>query len=1065
MNSKKRFSVLWLFLISVGLASGQSTIRGRVFDAESKQPISGASLKLSASARTASSDADGSFSLRVIGTDTLVITHVGYVSQRLAVQGSMTVLDVYLTQEGYMLDAVEVSTGYYTVPKERATGSFVQVDSTLLQRAIGGNILERLEGVAPGVQFVNPNGKSAADIRVRGLSTIESDETPLIVLDNFPYEGSIDNIDPNDIESITVLKDAAAASIWGARAGNGVIVITSKKARRDGGVRIAINANTNITEKPDLYYSKSWLPSATVMEIEKARYELGHYSFADNVTNPYYVELLHALDDGMIDANAFTEQENALRYNDTRQQALAYFYRRASFQQYALNIDGGTERYGYNITSGYHGTMGELIGDDSRRLNLGIRNRFKPHDGMEINVGVAYASQQSHGNGIDMNDLIATNIGISPYLRLVDDEGNSLPVTREVSFPYAAAAQSNGLLDWQYRPVDEIHLSDNSSYRRELRLNANVNAQLWRGLSAALTYQYINGGNATQSFYSKESYYVRSLVNGFTQPDGSQVIPYNGILEIGAPTLSNSHQGRAQLNYQGKWGQNHELAALAGAEVRQGISDRFGGSILYNYDEEHMTGTGNYNFNQSYPKRPNGSGRIPDASVIRGRFTNRDLSYFSNASYTYRARYIISGSLRWDGSNLFGVKANQKGVPLWSIGGSWDISKERFYPIAAYVPYVRIRSTYGIAGNVNKSVTHFPTIQYSSASTVLNMATLTSVGNPSLRWEKVSTLNLGLDWRAFGNRVSGSVEAYFKKGADLIGDDYMDPTTGISGSYKINYANIETQGWDVQLSTRNVTGQFNWTTTVLSSWVRNKVTHFNTNEVTSIARFLSGSSAPPTVGASRDVVYMLPWHGLSPADGLPIVFMYGEQTSAYATYYSEYMDYTKLLTAGTSVPVNYGSIRNVFGWQGLELSALLTWKAGYVFRRSSMIPFGEYNRDYHEDYFKRWQKPGDEKVTDVPAFIPIEEQTAQNVGAGSIYRDSEALITKGDHIRLQEVSLGYTMPQGLFKRLPLQSIRFSIYARNLGVVWKANKQGIDPDYSDARYPAPRSFSFGVQCNF
>src|SRR5690606_33460451 len=115
---------------------------------------------------------------------------------------------------------------------------------------------------------------------------------------------------------------------------------------------------------------------------------------------------------------------------------------------------------------------------------------------------------------------------------------------------------------------------------------------------------------------------------------------------------------------------------------------------------------------------------------------------------------------------------------------------------------------------------------------------------------------------------------------DLIGDDYMDPTTGISGSYKINYANIETQGWDVQLSTRNVTGQFNWTTTVLSSWVRNKVTHFNTNEVTSIARFLSGSSAPPTVGASRDVVYMLPWHGLSPTDGLPIVFMDGEQTSA-----------------------------------------------------------------------------------------------------------------------------------------------------------------------------------------
>ncbi|MGK6352226.1 SusC/RagA family TonB-linked outer membrane protein [Parapedobacter sp. DT-150] len=1061
----KSFSFLLLLLVSVGFASGQSTIRVRVFDAESKQPISGASLKLSASERTVSSDGNGHFSLRVIGADTLVITHVGYVSQRIAVQGSMAVLDVYLTHEGYMLDAVEVSTGYYTVPKERATGSFVQVDSALLQRAIGGNILERLEGIAPGLQFVNPNGTSAADIRVRGLSTIESDETPLIVLDNFPYEGSIDNIDPNDIESINVLKDAAAASIWGARAGNGVIVITSKKARNDGKVRVAFNANTNITEKPDLFYSQEWLPSATVMEIEKARYELGHYSFADNVTNPYYVELLHALDEGTLDAEAFTAQEKVLRQTDTRQQALEYLYRKASFSQYALNINGGTERYGYNLTSGYHGTKGGLIGDEGRRLNLGMRNRFKPYDGMEINVGVAYVNQRNRNNGVDLQNLGQSNIGISPYLRLVDEDGNSLAVTKDLAFPYTAAAQENGLLDWGYRPVEEPHLSDRINGYKELRLNASVNAKIWQGLSAAFTYQYINGNNTSQSFYSKDSYYVRNLVNGFTQPDGSQIIPYNGILQIGSPTVSNIQQGRAQINYQNRWDGGHELTGLAGVEVRQSISDRFGGSILYNYDEEHMTGNGNYNFNQSYPKLPSGSGRIPDASVIRGRFTNRDLSYFSNASYTYRNRYIVSGSLRWDGSNLFGVKANQKGVPLWSIGGSWDISKENFYHLAAYVPYLRLRSTYGISGNVNKSVTHFPTIRYSSASTILNMATLTSVGNPSLRWEKVSTLNLGLDWRAFGNRVSGSVETYFKKGSDLIGDDYMDPTTGIIGEYKINYANIETQGWDVQVTTKNVTGQFNWTTTILSSWVRNKVTHFNTNEVTSISRFLTGSTPPPIVGASRDVVYTLPWHGLSPTDGLPIVFMDGEQTTEYSTYFSEYMDYTKLLTAGTSIPVNYGSIRNVFAWQGLELSALLTWKAGYVFRRASIGPFDDFNRIYHEDYFRRWQKPGDERITDVPAAIPIEQQTAQNTGAGSIYRNSAALITKGDHIRLQEVSLGYTMPYSLFRKLPFQSIRFSIYARNLGVVWKANKQGIDPDYSDATFPAPRSFSFGVQCNF
>ncbi|HMR19013.1 MAG TPA: TonB-dependent receptor, partial [Sphingobacterium sp.] len=506
------------------------------------------------------------------------------------------------------------------------------------------------------------------------------------------------------------------------------------------------------------------------------------------------------------------------------------------------------------------------------------------------------------------------------------------------------------------------------------------------------------------------------------------------------------------------------ISAIGGGEISQGISETYPASVLYNYHDDYLTGNSALNYLQNYERRPVGTGRIPGANDIRRKLTNRDLSYFGNTSYHFKKRYGLSGSIRWDGSNLFGVKTNQKGVPLWSVGGSWEPSGERFYPIRDWLAYLRIRATYGISGNVNRSETHFPVSRYTTNSQGLLVGSFNSIGNPSLRWEKVKTTNLGAEWRVAGNRVRGRVEYYTKRGTDLIGDYEMDPTLGITGSYKINYADISTRGWDVNINMKNPIRSFLWVTDVNLSVVRNEITNFNTREDRPVFEYFY-DTPPPRVGVSRDIVYAIPWNGLSADTGLPIVYMDGVEVTDYRQYYNNHLAPEQLTAIGLSVPPHYGALRNTFSWRGLELSTVISWKSGHVFRRMSMLPTDEYYMNYHQDYYHRWKSPGDEKTTNVPAKLPITAMGTSQAFSGEIYAASEALIESGDLIRFQEMSCSYSFSDRNLKKTPFAAIRINAYFRNLGILWKATPSDLDPDYHSASYTPPFSFSFGLQLDF
>lgn len=964
------------------------------------------------------------------------------------------------------LKEVVINTGYYQVPKERSTGSFDYISNELINRSTGSNIIARLEGITSSLNFDRRKSTretaSTSALRVRGLSTIASDESPLIVIDNFPYEGDINNINPNDIESVTILKDAAAASIWGARAGNGVIVITSKQGRYHQKTSLSFNSNVTIGKRPDLYYNKKWLPAATIMGIEKELFDKNTYQPVPETALSAYVELLFAQKNGSISQTAFNEQEAIMRNTDVRQQALDHLYQQSLNQQYSLNVNGGENLYRYYLSAGIDQNRGMLIGNANRRLNLNLQNSFKPVQALELTGGIWYTRSNASNNGVNLSMLdYESNYAASPYTRLIDDSGNSLAIPYRLRKTYTDAAPALGLLDWTYNPIADRDKVNNTSQGTEIRFNGGARLNFLQHFNANLSYQYINKLSYSKTHLNKDSYEVRDMVNGLTQANGSRIIPYADILRQGSDFESNTHSGRLQLNYQQHIGRQ-EFSALAGSELRQQIQNVSPGYTVYNYNPEVLTGTATYSYEQAYPMRPSGTRLIPAPSVPIGKTTDRYLSWFANAAYTYDKKYTISGSIRWDGSNLFGVKTNQKGVPLWSVGLSWEISKEDFYQFSC-LPYLRLRGTYGSSGNINKAVTAYPVIGYSTESlTKLPYTRIVSAGNPGLRWEMVKSFNIGLDAGSKNKRIQGSIEYYLKKASDLIGQKFMPPSSGIIPDVVplttnlINYANLSTRGIDLQLNTQNLSGAFSWETAVLFSYVRNKVTNYS-NSATNALNFYFGSPIPLQVGLSRDVTYFLPWAGLNHNTGKPNI------PAQYNNDYKAYMDTYPIsdLLTGVTIPPYFGSIRNSFGYKNIQLSAVISFKSGYVFKRESLYPSSEYLAppNYHMDYFNRWQQPGDELHTDVPAAGPADTYLSQ------VYNRSAALITKGDHIRLQDISLSYNIPVKYTKHLGIQKIRIYGYARDLGIIWRANKQNLDPEYPTASYPDPASYALGLNVSF
>jgi len=1048
-------------------------IKGKVLNHKG-EPLGGANIKVKGTAIGGVTNANGEFELRGVGENAILeISYLGFESQTIQLEGRTTVsVQLKLVESELASVSVSVYTGYQQIPKERATGSFVTIDNKLLNRSVSSDVLGRLEGVASGLAFYRNSKTEQATLNIRGRSTIFAEVQPLIVLDNFPFDGDINNINPNTIESITILRDAAAASIYGVRSANGVIVITTKKGNTNTPPQVHFNTNVMVAARPDLNYFPL-MSSQDFIEAEKVFFSKGWYTTSENSANKFpltpVVDLLIKKRDGLMSAAEADQKIEDLKQHNLTDEFDKYFLRDRVLLQNSLSISGGGNNSRYFMSLSYDKNKSSFVRNGFDRYSINSSYSFTPYKNIDINTALLYTNMKLAYNNPGINDLVNLNgRKYYPYAQLTDENGYALPVNYGYQSTYKALKESQGFLDWQYRPVDELNLANNTSRQNYNRVNIELRKTFSSSFNIELKYQYEKQLRKDNVLNSLETYFTRNLINRYYNPSGTvkYPVPLGGILDQTIAELE-GHTGRAQLNFNQKW-QQHRVSMIGGFEVKQ-LQQSSNQSRLYGYDNEIITSQV-MDYVTKFPTNPASTlTAVPYPRTVTSTL-DRYLSYYANGSYTYDDRYVFSASGRFDNTNYFGVKSNQRIVPLWSMGVKWNISREKFFQTDLF-DQLALRATYGYNGNINKGQTAFTTVRYASVGyTGATGATVVNPPNPELRWERSNMFNAGVVFTLKKNVLSGTIEYFSKKGKDIIGDAVIDPTSGLT-SFRGNLANIKGQGVDVQLTGKLISNKFSWNATVLFSRATDKVTNYTrTFSVVSLVNQGSGDIAglmTPYNGYPVLGLYSYAWGGLDPTTGDPLGILNGATTNIYSDILNKTTN-AELIYNGPVNPTVVGAFRNDFYWNDFTLSVNITYKAGHYFRRPS-INYGQLVNFWagNKDFVNRWQKPGDEANTNVPS-MPGQYPVSGN-SRDFFYQYSTLLVEKADHIRLQDIVIGYDFAKGKWERLRCQNIHIYCNINNLGILWRANKYGIDPDAipnGDAQLlPQPRSVTLGAKIDF
>ncbi|MDF2191232.1 SusC/RagA family TonB-linked outer membrane protein [Paraflavitalea sp. CAU 1676] len=1036
-------------------APNRVILNGKLENA-AKEPVVGATIQEKGRSTITISNERGEFQLPVNEKGVIIITSINYKSREIRLNGTQDLV-IQLDIKSLDLEEVKVvSTGYQDIPKERTTGSFVQINNGLLNRRVSTDVLSRLEGIASGMLFDKASAGNPLGITIRGKSTIYGSTQPLIVVDNYPYTGDINSINPNDVESITLLKDAAASSIWGAFSGNGVVVITTKKGGYNKKVSIDANLNYTIVAKPDLFYSKRFLNAGDFIDVEKSLFDAGFYE--SDLVDPTFpvispaVEILDQMRSGVITQEAGNAKLMELRKRDVRRDYSDYLYRAASRQQYALSASGGSDKMNYYLSLGYNKDQSEVVGNEGKRVTLSSVTSYKPVQNLEITGRIIYAESSEAKNGltgVSSGGRYTNNT--YPYARLKDEDGNELSITKDYRASFVSENVIPELLDWTYSPLKDRRLFDNDEKNISNRISVNLRYAIVKALSLDLSYQYQRENFQAKSNESAEQYSTRNLINSFATVDGGSVIdfpiPKGGIVSyVNQNTVANS--GRIQVSYNNNFSSS-AISILGGGDFTETkVSGTKGG--VYGYNPQSGASQ-SVNYNTLYTLYPFGYGSyISDLNQVIPEVINKYRAFFFNGSYIYDRRYTATVSARLDQSNLFGVKTNQKQVPLWSTGLKWDIANEAFLQGSIFQK-LALRITYGKNGNLNRSVTALTKARYLNGG-INNSVFLdiVSPGNPQLTWETMSSFNIGLDFNVFKHQnLSGTIEFFKREGNNLIGDRFIPSSTGFLLA-RGNFSSMKGSGLDITLQGRFNFGPIRYESIVMTSYATDRVTR---NE----------GNTGLVVGNPVSSLYSYQWAKLDES-GDPVGYLDGKESKDYAQIIlNTSADPTLWQYSGSTAPRYFGSFRNTFQWKNVSISANIIFKAGYVFRRSSVNYGSLYNQGVgNEDFLRRWQKTGDEVITQVPAMVYIDYP--QFSERNTFYDFSGILVEKGDHIRLQDVSLTYDLPSGVSKKAGLSNVQFYIYCNNLGLLWTANKENIDPDFTDG-YKTPRSASIGARLTF
>lgn len=1006
------------------------TVKGVVRDSKGAT-LPGVSVIIKGTQVGVATDIEGRFEIKVDNNPalTLQFSFVGLKTKEVKI-GEQREMQVVMEAAAENLEEVVV-TGYQTLSKERATGSFGIINTQSIEAKLQPNLSSLLEGQATGV-VLDKDGK----IEIRGVSTFSAESTPLVVVDGYPIEGGLETINPENIENITVLKDGVAASIYGSRAANGVIVVTTTKGATDS-FSVSYKGIVSVTLKPDL----SDLNRASTSDYIDAELDL----FRQNPNGPSTMSksnmsrvtwlMMQAREGIITEADAMAEIDE-LRKVDGLKQAEKYYYRNQLSHQHNLSISGGTEKNKFNAAINYLDTRRNMIHSDNSRLIFDIKNDWKPSRYVTLGLLANVVYQKDNKAVRDWSDLLAytSSSAIQPYDNLVDPTtGNPTTVFSTSTYKIANYQTVAGMKDWTYNPIEDLAKERVNAEDIQTRIGGNLRVNIIEGLNIETGGMWTRGSKVEKTVYDRDAYRIRIAYNDATSKENpaSHHFPDGGMIDEWR-NVNESWTIRTQINFNRSFmGDKHRVTFLAGNEVRKSTysNNQLATRVGYNPTAGSFVPVNIKDYNAG----------IYTADMFMGRaFTlktgsynlrdNRFVSWYGNASYEFDSRYLVSGSVRMDLTNFFGTDPKYRYKPLWSIGGTWKLSEEKFFDVS-WIDRLNIRGSYGINGNISLSEGPFLIL---SAGSYSDMTGGVSYGvaappNNQLRWEKTATTNIGADITVLDNRVNIALDYYVKNSSDLLARDAIDPTTGFSALTK-NVGKMTNRGLEFTINADIIKkNDFLWNAIFNFSYNKNEVKEYNVTR----AYTTSWTGTPKMAkGYAADAMFGFRYAGLNDKGEAMGYNKDGEKDLMGNLTPDD------IIYLGTVRPKYDLSFTNTFKYKDLQLSFMLIAKLGHKYRKDGFYGSNYLNRHVSE----RWQQPGDEATKMYPRLLSWNMDMFY-------FPYSDFMTGNASYMKLRDVTLSYTLPRQWLQPVGLTNARVYFQARNLLTV-TAKGVDIDPEITE-----------------
>jgi TonB-linked SusC/RagA family outer membrane protein len=1046
---RKLATILAMFMLCImNVAAQEKTVTGKVTDEKDGTPLQGVSVIIKSTSIGTITAADGSFRLSIpANAKTIVFSLLDYENTEVSI-GNKSTFNVSMVTTSKALSEVVV-VAYGTQKKQSVTGSVSKIGSEQLESRLTTNISQALAGAAPGIAATSGNGQpgSSAALRIRGFGSINASSAPLYVVDGFPYGGFIGDINTNDIESISLLKDASSTALYGARAANGVVLITTKKGK-SAAPKVNVFVNTGFSsrglEEYDRvgtfdYYPLMWqamkhglmFPTTGVGQTESVA--------AQNATNTIASQLIYnpfnVPNNQIVSVNGTMNPNAQLLYNDF--DWYTPIERNGARNEVGFNLSGKANKSDYFFSLNYVDDQGFVLKSDFQRINsrIAINSQVKSWLKTGVNLTAAIVnSNQGAGDG--------SNTFVNPFV-FARGMGPIYPVKA-----YNAAGNAildpfgNQYYDYGIHP-GSINRPSGASPGRHVIYETQLNESIQKRNSiVARTY--------IETKFLKEFTFTANagidLNNSNSQTFQNRIVG-DGVTAGGtAGRVSNEFRTisfNQLLNYNHQFG-SHNLGVLVGHESQKNIDDRFSGS------RRGMNLDGNIEL-----------ANFVVLNAVTGQLDRlRREGYLSRINYGFDNKYFVDLSYRRDASSRFSKESRWGN--FYSAGVSWSVMRENFMKNVKWLNELKLRASYGTVGN-DELDTYY---QYQALFSLgFNNAAepgalLSTIATPELTWEVNKTLNVGMEFSAFKNRISGSVE-YFNRGSSEL---LFEVPQGLSSPVTQKVQNIGAmvnKGIEVQLNADVIRSKnFKWDMQINFTSLENKITKLPAETPT----IVSGTKRLE-VGKDIFAFYLRRWAGVDPVDGAGLFYAArGTTTNIRISGKGDTLTTNPNNAAfgysGSAIPKFFGSVTSTFSYKGISLSFLLNYQVGGKFYDGNYAGLlaVSYGRTLHTDALRAWKKPGD--ITDIPR-IDINNTAQYN-------SQSDRFLIDASYLNIRNVTIGYELPKALLGKIGFQQGRVFIGGENLQIISK--RRGMNPAESfngtnSPVYVPNRLLNLGVNVSF